>query len=268
MVGERFGVDPGPLQGVFFARHWPAVVVGRRAVEPALGRAIDELGWTMTVEELVGCWLEADFTVDLDVLEAVRGWADDGARLVLVTNQEHRRARYLEERLGALIPVTGIAYSAGLGLLKEDPAFYAAASARLGLGRGSAVLVDDAPGNVEAARRHGWAAVRFVRDGDWPLTVGSALRRAASPRPTAEAPTPRAPVKSGNPPGRRATTPVADAPGAAYGKLGGWGGPSLRRRGQGDSAFSWWASLSAPSPAPPWPGRRRRRRSRERSRLS
>jgi putative hydrolase of the HAD superfamily len=183
VVGERFGVDPGPLRRVFFARQWPDVVVGRTAVEPALGRALDELGWTMTVEELLGCWFEADFTLDLDVLDAVRGWADDGARLVLVTNQEHRRARYLQERLGALIPLGGMAYSAGLGRLKEDPAFYALASARLGLGDGAVVLVDDAPGNVEAARRHGWAAVPFTKDGDWRAAIAAALSRAASMRP-------------------------------------------------------------------------------------
>lgn len=184
VVADRFGVDPGPLRRLFFARQWPDVVVGRTAVEPALGRALDELGWTMTVEELLGCWFEADFAVDLDVVDAVRVWADDGARLVLVTNQEHRRARYLEERLGALIPLTGMAYSAGLGRLKEDPAFYPAASARLGLGGAPVVLVDDAPANVEAARRHGWAAVGFTRDGDWRAAVGAALSRAVSRRPT------------------------------------------------------------------------------------
>jgi putative hydrolase of the HAD superfamily len=178
-LAARFSVDAGELDPVFFQSAWPEVILGRRPIVPALAQAIEDLGWTMTVEDLLGCWFEADFVVDGDVVEAARTWAADGARLVLVTNQEHRRARFLGDRLGALMPIEGLVYSAAVGVMKSDPAFFPIASDRLGIdGDGTKVVfVDDSADNVEAARRHGGTAVHFRRTSDWRTEVSAALSR-------------------------------------------------------------------------------------------
>jgi putative hydrolase of the HAD superfamily len=177
VLEERYAVDAGRLRSAFFERTWPEVIVGRRPVEPALAAAIGELGWPMTVEDLLACWFEADFTVDNEVVDVVRAEADAGVRLVLVTNQEHRRARFLEERLGSLIPISGIAYSAAIGFVKEDPRFFPVASEQLGIsgGGGRVVFVDDSPVNVAAARGYGWSDVHFTREGSWRDDIMSAL---------------------------------------------------------------------------------------------
>jgi len=122
--------------------------------------------------------------VDEEVAEAVRSWADDGARIVLVTNQEHRRARFLEEHLGASLPISAMAYSAALGYVKAEPAFFPAACRRLGIDENddTVVFVDDSRENVGAARRFGWTAVPFLRDGDWRAEIDAALTAAARRR--------------------------------------------------------------------------------------
>jgi putative hydrolase of the HAD superfamily len=185
VLADRYSVDADRFARVFFSRHWPDVVVGRTAVEPALAQVMVELGWTMTVDDVLSCWFEADFAVDGDVVEAARAWADEGARLVLVTNQEHRRARFLEEHLRAVMPVDAMAYSAAVGLMKHDPQFFAAASELLGIDRQarSVVLVDDARQNVEAARRYGWGAVHFTKGHGWRSEITAALKAAASSTP-------------------------------------------------------------------------------------
>jgi putative hydrolase of the HAD superfamily len=177
---QRFGVDAAALVPVFFERSWPEIVVGRRALEPALSEAIAELAWDMTVEQLINCWFEADFVVDAEVLEAALKWAADGARLVLVTNQEHRRAAFLQERLAPRLPLGGLAYSAGIGMVKADPGFFPLACDRLGIDRDdrAVVFVDDTAANVAAARRHGWTGVQFTRGEDWQHQVGAALSAA------------------------------------------------------------------------------------------
>jgi hypothetical protein len=43
----------------------------------------------------------------------------DSADLVLATNQEHRRAHYLDQRLRTLLPISGMAYSGAVGYMKE-----------------------------------------------------------------------------------------------------------------------------------------------------
>jgi putative hydrolase of the HAD superfamily len=177
VVGAQYGVDVGELRSVFFEGAWHEVIVGRLAIEETLAKAIDELRWPMTVEDFLRSWFEADYLVDHEVVDAVRRWEGEGARLVLVTNQEHRRARFLEERLATLLPIGGMAYSGAVGVMKKDPAFYPVACERLGIDRddGTVVFVDDRVENVGAARRHGWAAVHFTKDGDWRSEIDAAL---------------------------------------------------------------------------------------------
>ena len=47
-------------------------------------------------------------------------------------------------------------------LMKPDPAIYALARSRFGLGDGEAIFVDDNAANVEAARAAGWLAHHFT----------------------------------------------------------------------------------------------------------
>ena len=179
-LAERYGVDPTLLDSAFFRARWPGIIVGAEAIEPALAEVIAELGWTDDGRGVVDCWFEADFSVDHQVVEAVRMWTAAGARLVLVTNQEHRRARHLDQRLGTLLPVSGMAYSAALGFTKEHPQFFG----RRPISSASppqpfVVFVDDSPENVEVARQHGWTAIHFVKGDGWRSAITKALERAA-----------------------------------------------------------------------------------------
>ncbi len=174
---ERLGVRARDLQTAFFDPWWPRVVRGRVPVEAALAAALETLGRPAGVEELLGCWFEADFWPDPVALSAARSWAGAGARLVLATNQEHRRAAYVTERLGRLLPLEGVACSADLGCTKSEPAFFDRAGARLGLGPAPVVLVDDEPAHVAAARAAGWGAVHFGPG--WSGALERAVARAA-----------------------------------------------------------------------------------------
>jgi FMN phosphatase YigB (HAD superfamily) len=102
-----------------------------------------------------------------------------GCRVVLATNQEHRRAAFLRERLGALMPIDDVLYSADLGSQKHEAAFFERASERLGLGagrRGDVVFVDDLEHNVDQARAAGWCAVHAPPGGPVATWVAEADR--------------------------------------------------------------------------------------------
>jgi FMN phosphatase YigB (HAD superfamily) len=107
-------------------------------------------------------------------------WSEKGIPLALVSNQEPRRALLLEQRLARVLPISGVAFSGDLGVVKSDPCFYDKAERLLGvvgLGR-SVVFLDDTAGNVEVAARHGWTALQFTEGGDWRRQVDGALARA------------------------------------------------------------------------------------------
>lgn len=176
VLNERWGVDPGQLQGAFFRARWEDVIVGRRALEPELQVALDGLAWPMSAEDLIDAWFQADCVVHDEVVVAAAAWAERGVRLVLATNQEHRRAAFIAERLGALLPLDGIAYSAGLGWAKPDLEFFRVAALRLEIRDPTSIaFLDDGVGNVMAARLSGWKGVHFRRDGDWREEVEAAL---------------------------------------------------------------------------------------------
>ena len=177
---ERFGVDAGRLDETLFAAAWADVITGKRPIESALNEALQELGWGMGVDAALQCWFEEDFVTTPAVVAAATAWSQLGIPLALVSNQEPRRARFIEDRMASFLPVSGVAFSGDLGAVKSDPDFYGQAERRLGvvgLGR-SVVFLDDTPSNVEAAARHGWTAVHFAQDKDWQREVAAALQHA------------------------------------------------------------------------------------------
>jgi putative hydrolase of the HAD superfamily len=160
VVAAEFGLTPDYFDP-FFQTHWAHVVTGQRAVEHALSSFDPDLD----VERFLLRWFEQSSTINYEIIDAARQWRARGARLVLATNQEHRRAAFLAEQLAAHVEIDDVFYSAALGVGKPSAKFFGLADARLG--GAPVVFVDDALGNVEAARAHGWHAVHYPHDADW-----------------------------------------------------------------------------------------------------
>lgn len=167
---RRYGITRSELQEAFFLHCWEEVLTGRRALEEALGEALDQIGTPVDVESVLSCWFEADFVPFMPTIELARRAIDAGALVVLATNQEHRRAAFLEERLGRMFRVHAVFYSAALGHQKHDAAFFDLASDQLGLHgdrRRSVVFVDDVLANTETAEARGWTGVHADGGARW-----------------------------------------------------------------------------------------------------
>ena len=210
--GERFGVDPSRLNDTLFAAPWADVIIGGRPIEAALAEALDQLGWTMGVEAALACWFEEDFVVDAAVLDAAAGWTKQGIPLALVSNQEPRRARYLEQRVAPLLAICGTAFSGDLGVVKSDPTFYGRAEVHIGLAHGAPVVfLDDTLANVQVASAHGWTGIHFTKGGDWLREVSAALDSLATESNSAGGPT----TSPGSSRARGSRCPIAGAVPAA-----------------------------------------------------
>ncbi len=174
----RFGIERAQLRESFFMQSWDDVVNGRRTVEDGLGEALARIGTTVDVESVLSCWFDADYAPIEETFDLARRAAAAGCRVVLATNQEHRRADYLQRRIGAAVPLERVIYSADVGYQKHDPRFFETASDRLGLTtdrRTSVVFVDDVIHNVEVARSAGWRAVHASADQPWRHEVADLL---------------------------------------------------------------------------------------------
>jgi putative hydrolase of the HAD superfamily len=179
------GIEPAQLHDAFFQRGWAEAINGRRSVEDGLAEALAQIGTTADVESVLACWFDADYVPIADTFELARRAAHAGCRVVLATNQEHRRAAYLHRRIGAAFPLDGVVYSADVGHQKHDPRFFEVASDLLRLNfseRSNIVFVDDVMQNVEVARSFGWRAVHAAPGQPWHDDVAELLDLPPQPK--------------------------------------------------------------------------------------
>jgi len=151
------GIDPGELDRQFFRAHFDDVLAGRADLFDRLDAVLPRLG-TVSAPELVDYWFAHDATLDDALLDDLAQARARGVDLQLATVQEHHRARYLWETLGLRHLFTAMHYAADVGHRKGDAAFYRVVESRTGRLPHEHCLVDDDPGNVDAARRAGWHA--------------------------------------------------------------------------------------------------------------
>ncbi|MBY5556846.1 HAD-IA family hydrolase [Rhizobium leguminosarum] len=159
------------LQQEFFQTHWGDIIIGREALEPKLAGVLAKIAPHLSAEALIDYWFENDSRLDRNLLEELATLRQSGITLLLATNQEHRRARYLMEQIGLNAHFDDIIYSAALGHSKPSPDFFRLATERAGVLPGEIAFIDDMAVNIEAARQFGWNAARWTAG----ATLGGAL---------------------------------------------------------------------------------------------
>ncbi|MEI1250361.1 HAD family hydrolase [Rhizobium aouanii] len=159
------------LQQEFFQTHWRDIIIGREALEPRLAGVLAKIAPHLSAEILIDYWFENDSRLDFNLLEELAALRQSGITLLLATNQEHRRARYLMEQIGLKAHFDDIIYSAALGHSKPSPDFFQLATERAGVPPGEIGFIDDMAVNIEAARQFGWNAAQWTAG----ATLGGAL---------------------------------------------------------------------------------------------
>jgi putative hydrolase of the HAD superfamily len=152
------GLAPAVLQDRFFRAHWDDIVLGRAGLHERLSLVLAVHAPHLTSAELASYWFAKDAQFDETLLADLAAARARGVQLHLATVQEHERARHLWETLGLRDRFDAMHYAADLGWKKSDPEFYAAVEVRTGFAPGEMLLLDDTPGNVDAARLAGWRA--------------------------------------------------------------------------------------------------------------
>ncbi|MBY5334118.1 HAD-IA family hydrolase [Rhizobium leguminosarum] len=165
------------LQQEFFQTHWRDIIIGREALEPRLAGVLAKIAPHLSAETLIEYWFENDSRIDLNLLEELAALRQSGITLLLATNQEHRRARYLMEQIGLKAHFDDIIYSAALGHSKPSPDFFRLATERAGVLPGEIAFIDDMAENIEAARQFGWNAAQWTAG----ATLGGTLPVFARP---------------------------------------------------------------------------------------
>jgi putative hydrolase of the HAD superfamily len=168
-VAREMGVDPERYLEIVFGPYdhdtdhpWHRLERGEITLAAAR-EAIVALGRSEGIDSdplhLFGAMGRGGAGLRAEVVECARGLKRSGLATALVTNNAAefrdywRRSIPLDELFHHVID------SSEVGLRKPDPRIFELALAKLGVAAGSAVFLDDYPGNVAAARRIGMQGV-------------------------------------------------------------------------------------------------------------
>ena len=155
-----WGIPPDRLRTLF--TDWDPVMTGREDILDRLAVWLADEGHDVPPSALLDWWLEADTFPDTGMLDLMDRLTARGVRQVIATNNEPRRAAYIEGPMGYGARVERVFASGRMGLRKPDPAFFAALTDALDAAPSETILVDDLARNVDAARDCGWEAFHLT----------------------------------------------------------------------------------------------------------
>ena len=145
-----------------FARGFEDVVTGREDLLDRVGRWAAEVGYEAVPEAMLDYWFRKDALLDPDMMDIVERLGRAGVHQVIATNNEVRRASFIEKEMGLRGKVDRLFASGLMGIAKPAAGFFEHVTDALGADPAHMILIDDTLPNVEAAWLAGWDAIHFM----------------------------------------------------------------------------------------------------------
>ncbi len=163
-----FEADTGQSRKVFedfiFGRDLDAILTGREDLRDRVDAWAKSVGYAPGPDALLEYWFKKDAALDPMTLGLMDRVARKGLRQVLTTNNENRRATYIENQLGFGNRVEHIFASGRMGVAKPDTEYFKAVSATLRVNANEILFIDDLAENIIAAKAFGWKTMHFTDD--------------------------------------------------------------------------------------------------------
>lgn len=163
---DTFETDIGHSLSEFtekiFRNGFDDIITGKLDLREHIEEWARTVNYTKGADALISYWFEKDALPDAEVTAAMDMLSRRGVRQVIVTNNEARRAAFIEREMGFGNRVEHVFASGRMGVRKPDPAFFKHVTEMLEAEPKQMLLVDDCPKNVPAALRCGWHAFHFT----------------------------------------------------------------------------------------------------------
>ena len=160
-LAALFDGDPNDVEAFgddFFSSAAPSLV-GETTFERAIAPVLERWRVATPLDQFVTMGHEV--RVDDTVIELIADLRSRGLRVVLATNQDDARGRYMLETLGFADRFDAVAMSYEVGARKPDPRFFDALLSLCGCDAEEVLFIDDSPANVDAARTAGIRGLVF-----------------------------------------------------------------------------------------------------------
>ncbi len=162
---KDLGIHHDKFQEIF--KCWfPAVQTGQADFETSMAAWLSSNGYDVPARTVMDYWHAQDTNVNPAVIGMVQQLAAlETVDLYTATNQSHERIAYLRDTFGWGEYFKDFYFSARLGCMKHDAAFFEKIENELGFDPSieQPLYFDDDPKNIDVAAKRGWKAV-FVND--------------------------------------------------------------------------------------------------------
>ncbi|WP_299611274.1 HAD family hydrolase [uncultured Tateyamaria sp.] len=135
------------------------IMRGHSDLRDELQTWLSQAGHKADADAFLAYWFAKDALPDRQVLQHLHR---SGMRHVIGTNNEPRRADYIEQEMGFGALVEHIFASGRIGHAKPDSAYFNHIEAWSGAPAATHVLIDDTRRNVDAAQDQGWRGFHFT----------------------------------------------------------------------------------------------------------
>ena len=136
-----------------------AAITGRVEILDLVKEGLDAQGASVEASDFLAYWFEKDAAPDAEVI----GWMQNyPARHVIGTNNETRRASFIETEMGFAAMVERVFASGRLGVAKPDQEFFEQIEDWAGVAPERILFVDDLQKNTDAASLRGWTGFHFT----------------------------------------------------------------------------------------------------------
>lgn len=165
---ETFETDLGQSRAAFeasiFNDSFVDVILGKEDVRDRVSEWAMQVGFEEGADALLAYWFKKDAQPDAEVGQMMDALADRGQRQIIVTNNEARRAVYIEHQMGFGARVEHLFASGRMGVGKPDTSFFSQVTKTLDAMPKQMLLIDDCPKNILAAIQCGWKAFHFTAE--------------------------------------------------------------------------------------------------------
>lgn len=158
---EKYAEEHGvSLEAItpFFKGEYKDAARGKISIRSVLPTYLSKWGWEGDIDSFLAYWFEGERTIDVNVLEYVKGVREKGTKVYLVSDNEEERANYVMRKLGLDKEFDGAFFSYQLGCVKSEPEFFQKIADKLKINSGDVDYWDDDPKNTDVAKKAGFNA--------------------------------------------------------------------------------------------------------------
>ncbi len=163
---DDFEDDIGHSREIFdahmFADGFEPIMSGHEDLHDRVTRWADAVGYASGADALLTYWFEKNVMPDPSMTGLMDRLDENDVQQVIVTNNEVRRASYIENEMGFGARVAHFFTSGRMGVTKPSPEYFIHVTDKLCVAPEEIFYVDDSAANVETALDLGWRALHFT----------------------------------------------------------------------------------------------------------